>query len=110
MQYGGLWCNVGDLEENIAQLEEKQKKVAIITQIKYQKLLLGTKVSDKRLLQLSSNKRVFSTQELEGNLRAILLNINTVASDTSSSNVSRDVDERKRLINDCITKKSWLFK
>ena len=35
MQYSGLWHNVGDLEENIAQLDEKQKKVAIITQIKY---------------------------------------------------------------------------
>ena len=62
-------------------------------------------MSDKKLLQLSSNKRDFATQEFEGNLRAILLNINTVASDTSSSNVYRDVDERKRLINDCITRK-----
>ena len=35
MQYGGLWHNVGDLEENIAQLDEKQKKVGKITQIKY---------------------------------------------------------------------------
>ena len=75
-KYGGLWCSEDDLQRNIDALEERNKKDAIIAQIKYRKQVLSTKVNDKRLLQLTANRKEYSLQELEGNLRAILREIN----------------------------------
>ena len=45
---------------------------ALITQVKYRKLILGTVVENKKLLQLSSNKKEFSTEESEENLKCVL--------------------------------------
>ena len=61
-QYGGLWQSEDDLLANISDLTEKEKKIAITAQIKYRKAVLGTKVADKKLLQLSSNHRVFNSR------------------------------------------------
>ena len=52
---GGLWHSEDDLQRNTAELNEKEKKDAIITQIKYRKVVLGTTVGDKKLLQITSN-------------------------------------------------------
>ena len=54
-KYGGLWRSEDDLQRNIDALEERNKKDAIIAQIKYRKQVLSTKVNDKRLLQLTAN-------------------------------------------------------
>ena len=58
-RYGGLWQSEDDLLANISELTEKKRKIAITAQIKYRKAVLGTKVTDKKLLQLSSAE--FST-------------------------------------------------
>ena len=60
-QYGGLWWSEDDLLADFSDLTEKEKKIAITTQVKYRKAVLGTKVPDKKLLQLSSNQRVFNS-------------------------------------------------
>ena len=90
---------------NISELTEKEKKIAITAQIKYRKAVLGTKVTDKKLLQLSSNHREFSTQELEDNLKLILRGLTHENISTRASSVYRQVDERKELINDYVAKK-----
>ena len=104
-QYGGLWRSEDDLLANISDLTEKEKKIAITAQIKYRKAVLGTKVADKKLLQLSSNHREFSTQELEDNLKLILRGLTHENISTRASSVYRQVDERKELINDYVVKK-----
>ena len=58
-------------QRNIDGLEDCSKKDAIIAQIKYRKQVLSTRVNDKRLLQLTANRKEYSLQELEGNLRVI---------------------------------------
>ena len=102
---GGLWHNEDDLQRNTAELNEREKKDAIITQIKYRKVVLGTKVSDKKLLQITSNQKEYSLQELEDNLRAILRMLNSEKSTASTSSKYRQVGERKELINKYVTKK-----
>ena len=71
-KYGGLWQNEQDLERNMRSLEDRERKDAIIAQIKYRKQVLSTRLTDKKLLQLTVNRKEYSTQELEENLRAIL--------------------------------------
>ena len=75
-QYGGLWRCVDDMVNNISELNQKEKKAAITAQISYRKVVIGTKVNDKKLLQLSSNRKDFSVPELKQNLRSILGNLN----------------------------------
>ena len=97
-QHGGLWQSEDDLTCNVTELSEKEKKIAITAQIKYRKVVLGTKVNDKKLLQLSSNWKDYSAEELEQNLWSILRNLNTENAACSSS-VYREVDVRRELIN-----------
>ena len=75
-KYGGLWHTEDDLERNIDVREDQEKKEAIPAKIKYKKLVLHTRVNDKKLLLLTANRKEYSLQELEGNLGAILRNIN----------------------------------
>ena len=103
-QHGGLWQSEDDLTCNVTELNEKEKKIAIPAQIKYTKVVLGTKVHDKKLLQLSSNWKDYSAEELEQNLWSILRNLNTENAACSSS-VYREVDERIELIDQYVAKK-----
>ena len=106
-KYGGLWRSEDDLQRNIDALEEHSKKDAIIAQIKYRKQVLSTKVNDKRLLQLTANRKEYSLQELEGNLRAILREINDESfTDTiNRSSKYRENEERKELIDKHVERK-----
>ena len=63
-KYGGLWHTEDDLQRNIDVLEDHEKKEAITAQIKYRKLVLCTRVNDKKLLQLTANRKEYSLQEL----------------------------------------------
>ena len=67
--------------------------------------MIGTKVSDKKLLQLSSNQKHFSVPELEQNLRSILGNLNPDSAFKSTSSVYRQVEERCELIDEYVAKK-----
>ena len=98
-KYGGLWRNEDDLQRNIDSLDHNEKKDAIITQIKYRKYVLSTKVSDKKLLQLTANRKEFSKQELEEYLRAILRDINNETFAVHRSSKYRESEERKELID-----------
>ena len=71
-QIGGLWRNENDLVQHKEKIDKNKWKAALITQVKYRKLILGTVVENKKLLQLSSNKKEFSTEELEENLKCVL--------------------------------------
>ena len=68
IQHGGLWQSEDDLRYNVTELIQKEKKVAITSQIKYRKVVLGTKVHEKKLLQLSLNQKDYSAEKLEQNL------------------------------------------
>ena len=104
-KYGGLWRNEDDLQRNIDSLDHNEKKDAIITQIKYRKYVLSTKVSDKKLLQLTANRKEFSIQELEENLRAILRDINNETFAVHRSSKYRESEERKELIDRHVERK-----
>ena len=103
-QHGGLWWSEDDLTCNVTEFSEKEKKVALTAQIKYRKVVLSTKVHDKKLLQLSSNQKDYSTEEQEQNLWSILRNLNAENAACSSS-VYREVDERRELIDQYVSKK-----
>ena len=71
-QIGGLWRNENDLLQNKEKIDKNKWNAALTTQVKYRKLVLGTVVENKKLLQLSSNKKEFSTEELEENFKCVL--------------------------------------
>ena len=104
-KYGGLWHTEGDLQRNIDVLEDTEKKEAITAQIKYRKLVLCTRVNDKKLLQLTANQKEYSLQELEGNLRAILRDINDDKLPVNTSSKYREIGERKELIEKYVDRK-----
>ena len=104
-KYGGLWCSEDDLQRNIDGLEDRSKKDAIIAQIKYRKQVLSTRVNDKRLLQLTANRKEYSLQELEGNLRVILRGINNESVAVNHSSKYRENEERKELIDKHVERK-----
>ena len=92
-QIGGLWRNENDLLQNKEKIDKNKWKAALTTQVKYQKLVLGTVVENKKLLQLSSNKKEFSTEELEENLKCVLngLQVNCQEEVTSvEGNIRKD--------------------
>ena len=104
-QYGGLWRCVHDMVNNMSERNQKEKKAALTAQIKYRKVVIGTKVNDKKLLQLSSNRKDFSVPELEQNLRSILGNLNPDSAFKSTSSVYRQVEERREFIDEYVAKK-----
>ena len=81
------------------------KKDAIIAQIKYRKQVLSTKVSDKKLLQLTAKRKEFSMQELEENLRTILWDINNETFAVNISSKYRENEERKEPIDRHVERK-----
>ena len=103
-QYDGLWRCVDDMVNNMSELNQKEKKAALTAQIKYREVVIGTKVNDKKLLQLSSNRKDFSVPELEQNLRSILGNLNPDSAFKSTSSVYRQVEERCELIDEYVAK------
>ena len=104
-KYGGLWQNEQDLERNINSLEDHERKEAIIAQIKYRKQVLSTRVTDKKLLQLTVNQKEYSTQELEENLRAILRDRYAESITENRSSKYREKEERKELIDTHVERK-----
>ena len=62
-------------------------------------------MNDKKLLQLSSNRKDFSVPELEQNLRSILGNLNPDSAFKSTSSVYRQIEERCELIDEYVAKK-----
>ena len=57
VQYGGLWRTETEHLENERNINERKWKAVLITQIKYQKVVLETCVKDKKVLQLTSNRK-----------------------------------------------------
>ena len=93
-QYGGLWQCVDDMVNNMSELNQNEKKAALTAQIKYRKVVISTKVNDKKLLQLSSNRKDFSVPELEQNLRSILGNLNPDSAFKSTSKCMADKSKK----------------
>ena len=46
-QYGRLWQCVDNMVNNMSELNQKEKKAALTAQIKYRKVVIGTKVMTK---------------------------------------------------------------
>ena len=103
-QIDGVWRNELDLLENKEKIDKNKWKAALVTQIKYRKVILGTVVENKKLLQLSSNKKEFSTQELEENLKCVLngLQVN-YEGDVQTTYVEGNI--RKDCVTQSITRK-----
>ena len=100
-----MWLNEEDLERNINSLEDHEKNDAIIAQIKYRKQVLSTRVTDKKLPQLTVNRKEYSTQELEENLRSILRDRYVENSNENRSSKYREKEERKELIDTHVERK-----
>ena len=60
-------------------------------------MILGTVVENKKLLQLSSNKKEFSTEELEENLKCVLNGLQVNCQEVETTYVEGNI--RK----DCVT-------
>ena len=71
-EYGGLWITRDDMKTNLDVLTAGKKKDALITQIKYRKLVLGSRPSEKSLLQLQHGKEKFIVEQLEENLETVI--------------------------------------
>ena len=69
-EYGGLWRTQDEMKTNIDVLTAGKKKDALITQIKYCKFVLGSRPSEKSLLQLQHGKEEFTVEQLEENLES----------------------------------------
>ena len=69
-EYGGLWRTQDEMKTNIDVLTAGKKKDALITQIKYRKFVLGSRPSEKSLLQLQHGKEKFTVEQLEENLES----------------------------------------
>ena len=103
VQYGGVCRTETELLENKRNIDERKWKAALITQIKYQKVVLETCVKDK-LLQLTSNRKELSTQQLEDNLLCV---IKGMEKEPVTENVStyRVSDVRQELAEKYVAKK-----
>ena len=100
-----MWQTEHDLESNINSLEDCEKKDAIIAQTKYRKQVLSTRVNDKKLLQVTVNRKEYSTQELEENLRAILRDRYSESFTENRSSKYREKEEQKELIDTHVERK-----
>ena len=104
MQYGGLWRSENELLENKRNIDERKWKIALVTQIRYRKVVLETYVKDKKLLQLTSNRKELSAKELEDNLLCVIKGIEKEPiTETVSAYRARNV--RQELIDEHVTKK-----
>ena len=104
MQHGGLWRSEDDLLENKRNIDERKWKIALVTQIRYRKVVLETYVKDKKLLQLTSNRKELSAKELEDNLLCVIKGIEKEPiTETVPAHRARNV--RQQLIDEHVTKK-----
>jgi hypothetical protein len=72
-ELGGMWKTDTEVDEQIAKIsKEKDKKIAIKTQIQFRKIVLGAKHKDKKVFQMSSEGNAFSSQVLVSNLKEII--------------------------------------
>ena len=72
-ELGGMWKTNQEIDEKITNIStEKDKKIAIKTQIQFRKIVLGAKHKDKKVFQMSSEGKAFSSQMLVGNLKEII--------------------------------------
>ena len=72
-ELGGMWKTNEEIDEKIANIStEKDRKIAIKTQIQFRKIVLGAKHEDKKVFQMSSEGKAFSSQMLVGNLKEII--------------------------------------
>ena len=104
-EYGGLWRTKDEMKTNIDVLTAGKKKDALITQIKYSKFVLGSRPSEKSLLQLQHGKEKFTVEQLEENLETVIQGV------TESTCVPKQVtvkerDEREEELSAAIERKS----
>ena len=105
VQYGGLWRTETELLENKRNIDERKWKAALITQMKYWKVVLETCVKDKKLLQLTSNRKELSTQQLEDNLLCVIKGMKKEEPVTVEDSTYRASDVRWGLIDEYVAKK-----
>ena len=60
------------MKTNLDVLTAGKKKDALIMQIKYRKFVLGSRQSEKSLLQLQHGKEKFTVEQLEENLETVI--------------------------------------
>ena len=105
MQYGGLWRTETELLENKRNIDERKWKEALITQTKYWKVVLETCVKDKKLLQLTSNRKELSTQQLEDNLLCVIKGMEKEEPIIENVSIYRVSDVRWELNEEYVAKK-----
>ena len=72
-ELGGLWKTSSEIDAQISKISnEKDKKISIKTQIQFRKIVLGAKHKDKKVFQMSSDGKAFSSEMLAHNLKEII--------------------------------------
>ena len=91
--------------KNRRNIEERKWKAALIIQIKYWRVVLETCVKDKKLLQLTSNRKELSTQQLEDNLLCVIKGMEKEEPVTENVSTYGASDVRWKIIEEYVAKK-----
>ena len=87
-KYSGEWTSREDVIFNLKKINnDSSKRTALVTQLKFQKFVLGAKTDDKSKFQQQSKGKVFSVEELTENLIHIL-DFNRAENETEPSESS----------------------
>ena len=105
-EYGGLWRTPYEMETSLYGIPDTKKKDAVITQIKYRKFVLGTRPTERTLLQLQSGKEKFTLEQLRENLESVLKGISQQPPVTNANKVNiKQRQEREEELSAVIEKK-----
>ena len=72
-ELGGLWKTNSEIDAQINKIsKEKDKRISVKTQIQFRKIVLGAKHKNKKVFQMSSEGKAFSSEMLADNLKEII--------------------------------------
>ncbi len=105
---GGLWTNNETMHEKLQCKSKKEQKKAVITQIKFRRVVMEQKVSDPKWLNISSGGKEHTLETLIDNLSKVMSAPREIppAVPPAEQSVIRAPEERKRLIDEAVKRKS----
>ena len=105
MNYGGLWCTTESVGDRLNSLNEKDKKKAVLAQLKYRRLVLNPSIN-RALFHVSSQGKAKGLDELVGNLKEIVsLSGAECSNQAAKTPKSISATERKDKIDEAVKRK-----
>ena len=103
MNYGGLWCE--SIDDKLGSLKEKDKKKAVLAQLKYRRLVLNPSIN-RSLFHVSSQGKAKGLDELIRNLKEVVsLSGAECSSQADKTPKSISAVERKDKIDEAVKRK-----